>query len=194
MPAATPGDGSRSFPLGAAAWIALALLALGVVAQIGPLWDAMRADAGNQAAEMEEARLIERFESMLDVSRLRAEGRSLFDTPIDPNQIAEEEPEPITPAEPTAPTRYGGPRLVAMINGAVWFADGRRLAPGEEDNGLEVVEIAAPWTATLRWRGAEFTETLFERRELVRPADPAPTESEPAAEAAGDPETEGDDA
>lgn len=68
------------------------------------------------------------------------------------------------PSDP-APLRYAGPQLIAMINGAAWFADGKRLKPGDPaQDELEVLELAPPWTAKVRWQGGEFTVTLFERQ------------------------------
>lgn len=69
----------------------------------------------------------------------------------------------IKPSEPV-PLRYGGPSLIAMINGAAWFNDGTKLKPGDAAvNDLEVLELRPPWTAKVRWQGGEFTVTLFER-------------------------------
>lgn len=67
------------------------------------------------------------------------------------------------PTEPV-PARYGGPALIAMVNGAAWFQDGKRLRPGDaEVDGLQVIEVNAPWSARVKWRGGEFTVTLFDR-------------------------------
>lgn len=68
------------------------------------------------------------------------------------------------PSKPTTPTKYAGPNIVGMVDQAVWFADGKRLKPGESaGESLSVVAIDAPWSAKLRWMGGEFTVPLFDR-------------------------------
>lgn len=144
-----------------------------------------------------------------DAFLAQVNGRSLFLTPSRPGEgpavIVEE-----APGEPgEAPSRYEGPAIAAIVLDSVWFADGRKLkAGGEEQDGLAVIGVNAPWEATVRWRGTEFKVPFFERDRVVlktagaasstapeKPADdeddaepsdapasePAPAETTPAA-------------
>jgi hypothetical protein len=70
------------------------------------------------------------------------------------------------PPPPPAPLSYGGPSLIAILGDEAWFstADRLRLKPGDpEVNGLVVVSLDAPWSATVIWRGGQFTLELFKR-------------------------------
>lgn len=112
----------------------------------------------------------EAFERTIAAGIRQVDGRSLFVVPPEPP------PEAAVRSEPAA-TRYGGPALVAMINGVAWFADGRRLAAAEEppEGDLSVLALEPPWRARVRWRGGEFDVTLFEPDRVVRPPAPDPT-------------------
>jgi len=73
-------------------------------------------------------------------------------------------PKPKVPPPPPAPTRYTGPAVIGMLSDSVFFADGRRLSTADTaDGGLSVLSISPPWSARLRYNGAEFTVPLFER-------------------------------
>jgi hypothetical protein len=78
---------------------------------------------------------------------------------------------PFYPLKPQAPEpprnlprQYAGPRIVAIYGDTAWFDDKKRLRVGEpEQEGLQLIEVSPPWGAKVRWRGGEFTITLFER-------------------------------
>jgi len=73
-------------------------------------------------------------------------------------------PKPKAPPPPPTPTRYSGPAIIGMVSDSVFFADGKRLSVGSpSDGGLAVVSVDPPWSAKLRYNGAEFTVNLFER-------------------------------
>lgn len=83
-------------------------------------------------------------------------GRSLFTIPPPPA----EEPEDRGPA----PAVYGGPALIAMIDGAAWFQDGTRAEQGgAAENGVRVIELRAPWGAKVEWEGGTYDVELFKR-------------------------------
>lgn len=70
------------------------------------------------------------------------------------------------PPPPPAPLTYGGPSLIAILGDEAWFStsDRLRLKPGDaEVNGLAVVSLDPPWSATVMWRGGQFTLELFKR-------------------------------
>lgn len=111
----------------------------------------------------------QRHAAAFDPHMAQIRGRQLFLMPA-PAPVAEvEEPvdEPIT--EPRVPTVYAGPSVVAMINDAVWFSNGARIAKGEMDGDIKVVDIDPPWSAQVEWRGSEFTVKLFDRDAVILP-------------------------
>lgn len=108
------------------------------------------------------------------------DGRSLFFTPA-PLASTEPAPEP-TPdegsKEPPKPSAYGGPPIIAMINDAVWFDNGKRMKVGDEKkDDMKVVKISPPWEATIEWKGVEFAVNLFTRDSVVLHKSATPADS-----------------
>ena len=99
-------------------------------------------------------------------------GRSMFFVPPKPppppppptpnNESSQERP-------PPPPSRYGGPKLVAIFYDQAWFSNGERVSVGDEAAGVEVLELAPPWYARVRWHDVEFTIELFARDKVVLP-------------------------
>ncbi len=120
-------------------------------------------------------------------------GRSVFFIPSAP--IPPAPPEVIKPVEvakepekPQPPKTYLGPKIIAMVNGAAWFDDGKKMAEGDPiKDKLLIKKIKAPWGATVEWDGVEFEVPLFASDSVVYPP---PKKEEPkaaATEAAKDP-------
>jgi hypothetical protein len=143
----------------------------------------------------------------LDRYRRMIDGRSFYVKPPRPVRRPTRPILPTVPDEPEerdpTPTRYGGPEIIALVGDAVWFDNDMRLAVGEQQGDLEVVAVRAPWHATLRWKGGEFVEPLFDRAESAIPlleedpqdlgesdsdeeADREPGAGEPATQAIGE--------
>lgn len=113
-----------------------------------------------------EAPLIAEFAAATRKDLALFEGRSLFAIPGPPAPRAE------TARKTTAPTRYGGPAIVGMINDQVWFSDGKRLGSADDAaGGLKVISINAPWSARLEWEGGEFEVEFIARSPLLASAD-----------------------
>ncbi|MBL0870695.1 MAG: hypothetical protein IBJ18_08985 [Phycisphaerales bacterium] len=97
---------------------------------------------------------ITRAENTLKLAGERVAARSPF-YPLKPKQ-------PDTPR--VTPRVYGGSDLVAIYDDSAWFRDGRRLKVNDtSDANLSVISVNPPWGAKVRWQGAEFDITLFER-------------------------------
>lgn len=97
---------------------------------------------------------IKRAESTLKLAGERVAARSPF-YPLKPKQ-------PDTPRN--TPRVYGGPELVAIYDDSVWFRGGSRMKVNDtSDSTLSVISVNPPWGAKVRWMGAEFDITLFER-------------------------------
>jgi hypothetical protein len=71
------------------------------------------------------------------------------------------------------PLRYGGPAVVGVAGGKVYFADGRRISEGEDRDGLKVLSISAPWSVRLGWSSGEYDVTLLERQPVRFDQNPA---------------------
>lgn len=142
------------------------------------------------AAEATEksAERTEQYNASFEGYLAQIHGRSIFYVPGAPRKARpEEKPKDDKPA---APTTYGGPKILAMVNDKVWFDDSSSLVSGGEGRGdLKVLGINGPWSAKIAWRGVEFDVPLFDRttdRFLDRPkpttpaAEPAPAVPAPA--------------
>lgn len=167
---------------GAATWLAVALTS-GAVAIAGwqgvLLFKAILTPTPKPIADPGKTeKQIEQYAAMLDGSVKQADGRTLFILPINPKAAAEAPVQEVAevPKEPPTPTTYGGPGVIAFINGTVWFDNGAQLSTGEERDGVSVVGMSPPWDARLRWRGVEFTVPLFEKDRLVAPKSKTPAE------------------
>lgn len=119
------------------------------------------------------------------------DGRSMWFVPAPPDPPAPPPVERATVAAspPPPPSRYGGPAIIGLVNGQVWFSDGKRLAVGDDaQGGVRVVSIdGAPYAIRIEWQNVEFDVPLFERNTLIVPAQVETTEAarvEPGAGAA----------
>jgi len=120
------------------------------------------------------------FAKTLSNQQAIVDGRSLFFIPPRPRPPRVDPIVDTTPREAPKPTRYGGPSMVAMVNGAVLFSDGQRIKVGESGRNVKVVSVAPPWSATLQWEGVEFVVELFQRDSaVVRPASHSPDDAVP---------------
>lgn len=165
-----PNGGRR---LGRVSWLALALAvaaAAALAVTVGPLVRALLipapGDAGEEAQERRQR--LESYRRSMEDRVAQAIGRSMFWVPPAPDaaeeagEEPEAEPEPAGP--PPRPSRYGGPEVIAVINGAVWFENDDVVRVGESAGGVGVVSVdGSPWTVRLTWRGVEFDVEIFER-------------------------------
>lgn len=173
--------------LGLGAWVAVFAAIVAIVAPINPGARFVRSlftpnpPAPSQPGDPKknaEQRAAE-FAAML----AQFDGRSLMRTPAPPsteaNKPAEDPDKP-----PPPPTIYGGPPIIAMVNGDVWFADGTVLSAGDDaKDDLKIVKTNPPWDATVTWKGVEFKVELFARNQVVF-KEAADTDTTPRVEAA----------
>lgn len=109
--------------------------------------------------------------------RAQLDGRSPFFVPGAPPPPPPPPPPPAPPPPPTpppapppVPSSYGGPKIVAVVNGRVLFDNKTSLAVGEgSDDELRVLESAAPWSIRVMWQGIEFDVPLMGRDRVVIP-------------------------
>lgn len=155
---------------GVAAVVALVLAVVVVVVSLLPLareWFGLRV-GDIPALEAEQEERIVRYAEAMEGREREINGRSMFFVPPAPAEIAEaekdDEEEPRENGPPPRPTRYGGPSVIAVVNGRVWLGSDRRVGVGEEADGVRVVSVeGSPWTVRLEWRGVEFDVEVFER-------------------------------
>lgn len=125
------------------------------------------------------------------------DGRSMWFVPAppDPPSPPRVERPAVAESAPPPPSRYGGPEIIGVVNGQVWFSDGKKLSVGDEaEGGVRVVSIEdAPYAVRVEWQNVEFEVPLFERNTLIVPAKVETTEAatvEPGASSPGGAEEE----
>lgn len=68
------------------------------------------------------------------------------------------------------PVVYGGPSIIGVAGGAVYFNDTfgstpvKRINLGQTDGDITVIKIDAPWSVTLGWKGGEFVVPMLDRQ------------------------------
>lgn len=161
--AAISASGGVSSPhartaIGALAWLAL-LVALG----LGSWWmfraaAPLRSDVAPSVEPWTSQQITERrgvTKSTLSGWASAVTARSPFYPPKPP-----EEP------KPPIPPKYAGPAMAGVVANTVYFTDGKKIALGQAEGGVEVLAINAPWSVRLRWSGGEFDVTLVERQPI----------------------------
>lgn len=161
--AALLGGGSKSTRLGVITLVGIGVTGIILARTIWP-WVQLRTRPPAPVSEKAQTDALEgQFETAMESYVDQVIGRSPFHLPgpSRPKVVATDEPT-------TKPTRYGGPSIQAMINNKVWFSDGLRLGPDDDaKDGIKVVSLNAPWSAKVRWQGAEFDVEFFQRSPLL---------------------------
>lgn len=99
----------------------------------------------------------------------RFEGRSLFFRPS-PYTVKAKNIEPKTETKPVDPkptgpsVTYKGPKVIGVYGNVVWFKDNLKIPVGEENDGVKVLEINAPWTVKLAHKDGEYDVPIFSDR------------------------------
>lgn len=154
--------GSDGLPLPGIGIVALAAIpiTIGLAAILAwPLKSLYASRSQVSAPPAAPARTEEKFREAIGAQLEQINGRSLFAIPPEPTKEVAKGP---------TPSVYGGPQVIAMINNAVWFADGSRIEAGTKgERGLRVLRINPPWSATIEWQGGEFNVDLFKRTDLT---------------------------
>jgi hypothetical protein len=79
-------------------------------------------------------------------------------------------PPVIPPPVEDKPKIYGGPSIIGVAGGAVYFNDTfgstpvKRINLGQTDGDITVIRIDAPWSVTLGWKGGEFVVPMLDRQ------------------------------
>lgn len=147
-------------PVGLIALVVMIFTVAMIVLITRPLWGSLSPRTVAATTPRDPGKAERDFETAADQHLARVEGRSLFAIPQPPRADAAQDRGP-------KPTVYGGPALLAFVNGAAWFADGQRLSTAEpKGKSLRLVKADPPWSVRVEWEGAEFDVELFKRTTL----------------------------
>jgi len=149
-----------------AAAVALAAMVVG-----GGLTQTVKAVFASGVSEDETdpfADLGSESETLLETSRKRFDGRSMYALPTPP--VRRPPPPPPRPPEPPkpppgpppAPASYTGPAPTAIVGDYVYFG-ALRVKLGEERDGIKVVSIDAPYTIKVEHMRGTYTVPFWSR-------------------------------
>lgn len=114
--------------------------------------------------------------SLLEKSRKRFDGRSMYTLPPMPvrrPKVVETKPvdlpPPPPPGPPPVPASYTGPQPTSVLGEYVFFAtlteDDKRIKVGETKSGITVIAVNAPYSVKLGYQRGEFTVSLWPKVE-----------------------------
>ncbi|MFO0831972.1 MAG: hypothetical protein U0637_09025 [Phycisphaerales bacterium] len=162
----------RSLSAGGATVAALAVIAFAVVAPFA--WRLVRAwwmPAPSAFVTKDDSKdRAQAYAAAFDPYVKQLDGRSLFYEPSAPGAEGEAPAEVVEEgaSQESAPSRYDGPAVTAVVLDTVWFNDGQKLKVGGGKAGdLEVLSTNTPWDVRVRWRGTEFTVPFFDRDKVI---------------------------
>lgn len=164
--------GDRISPALASGLAAIAIVVIMIVGSIPGLARAVLTSGSSGEATDFLDKSVALHQDLQKTARGRFDGRSVFFKPPQPVvQRDRPKPPPVTmpqeidrePPKPAGPpARYTGPSIMAFVGDTVWFQGDLRVSAGEEDAGVRVISVDAPWSARLGFRGGEYDVTLFE--------------------------------
>ena len=165
-----------SFALAVVAYLGIEQCALLLSASLAP-------DAAPAGQNLDRA--MASHDELMEVSRRRFSGRSIFTAPPAPVRVAppppvpRDPPPPPPPPAPIIPTEYGGPRPLGLLGNKVLFGDGVLLARGQQSAGVMVLEIQAPYSVRLGHAGGEYDVAIYTRADLTKLAEQTPPRAFP---------------
>ncbi|MCA9278940.1 MAG: hypothetical protein H6815_13260 [Phycisphaeraceae bacterium] len=174
--------------------IAIGMIVIASIAVISGAIPVVRAllDSGTGV----DAEIATSNDASVDLTPLVAQidGRTAFFVPDAPPPPPAPDPAPVVKRDdgpPPPPSHYGGPKIVAMIDGKVWLDNGDHLKVGEEGGGVAIKRINAPWSATVEWKDVEFDVPLFDRDKIVIPKTNESSQGAVTSQREGEPSVEG---
>lgn len=126
------------------------------------------------AEEADPIALLQKDEgNLLETSRARFVGRSMYQLPPAPVRRPKivEQPKPVAPppdpGPPPPPASYTGPAPTSVFGDYVMFSTlsdaDKRIKLGETKSGIKVLEINAPYSVRLGYQRGEYTVNLWPR-------------------------------
>lgn len=135
---------------------------------------------------------LDDHQKLVEDSRKRFDGRSMFfppPAPRPPRPKVPERVEPVTPPPPPPPppppASYTGPKPRGVLGDVVFFENDTRIKKGESSGGVTVLEIRNPYEVKLAHARGEYVVSVWgERNDRVFKTNPFPKTSIPGIVAA----------
>jgi hypothetical protein len=135
---------------------------------------------------------LDEHQKLVEDSRKRFDGRSMFfapPAPRPPRPKVPERVEPVTPPPPPPPppppSTYTGPKPRGVLGDVVFFENDTRIKKGESSGGVTVLEVRNPYEVKLAHARGEYVVSVWgERNDRVFKSNPFPKTSLPGIVAA----------
>jgi hypothetical protein len=172
--------------------IALGWAAVVLVGELPSILGATFAPTASSVEQEPFKAALDDHQALVENSRKRFDGRSMFfapPAPRPPRPKVPERTEPVTPPPPPPPppppATYTGPKPRGVLGDVVFFENDTRIRKGESSGGVTVLEIRSPYEVKLAHSRGEYVVSVWgERNDRVFKSNPFPKTNVPGITAA----------
>lgn len=172
--------------------LALGWAAIILVGEVPSLLGATFAPTSSSVEQEPFKAALDDHQKLVENSRKRFDGRSMFfapPAPKPPRPKVPERVEPVTPPPPPPPppppASYTGPKPRGVLGDIVFFENETRIRKGESSGGVTVLDIRSPYEVKLAHARGEYVVSVWgERNDRVFKTNPFPKTSVPGIVAA----------
>lgn len=172
--------------------LALGWAAVALVGELPSMLGATFAPTSSSVEQEPFRAALDDHQKLVEDSRKRFDGRSMFfapPAPRPPRPKVPERVEPVTPPPPPPPppppATYTGPKPRGVLGEVVFFENETRIKKGESSGGVTVLEIRSPYEVKLGHARGEYVVSVWgERNDRVFKTNPFPKTSIPGIVAA----------
>lgn len=172
--------------------LALGWAAVAIVGELPSMLGATFAPTSSSVEQEPFKAALEDHRKLVENSRQRFDGRSMFfapPAPRPPRPKVPERVEPVTPPPPPPPppppATYTGPKPRGVLGDVVFFENETRIKKGESSGGVTVLDIRNPYEVKLAHARGEYVVSVWgERNDRVFRTNPFPKTSLPGIVAA----------
>lgn len=172
--------------------LALGWAAIALVGEVPSLLGATFSPTSSSVEQEPFRAALDDHQKLVENSRKRFDGRSMFfppPAPKPPRPKVPERVEPVTPPPPPPPppppASYTGPKVRGVLGDVVFFENDTRIKKGESSGGVTVIEIRSPYEVKLGHARGEYVVSVWgERMDRLFKSNPFPKTTLPGIVAA----------
>lgn len=165
--------------------LALGWAAIALVGEVPSLLGATFAPTSSSVEQEPFRAALDDHQNLVENSRKRFDGRSMFfapPAPRPPRPKVPERVEPVTPPPPPPPppppATYTGPKVRGVLGDIVFFENDTRIKKGESSGGVTVIDIRNPYEVKLGHARGEYVVSVWgERMDRLFKSNPFPKTS-----------------
>jgi len=172
--------------------LALGWAAIALVGELPSILGATFAPTSGSVEQEPFREALDEHQKLVEDSRKRFDGRSMFFAPPAPRPPRPKVPErtepvapPPPPPPPPPPATYTGPKPRGVLGDVVFFENDTRIKKGDSSGGVTVLEIRSPYEVKLAHARGEYVVSVWgERNDRFFKSNPFPKTSLPGIVAA----------